>query len=77
MRHEQLGKFRFVMERTNPVRGLIEPHYFGYCNRGHRRNATRLAGRQPSPKKSPFSWRATTASLPFSESLGKFGELLS
>ena len=23
--------------------------------------------RQPSPKKSPFSWRATTASLPFSE----------
>ena len=32
-----------VMEHTQH-RGLIETHYFGHCNRGHRRKATRLAG---------------------------------
>ena len=31
------------MERTHRS-GLIEPHYFGHCNRGHRRKVTRLAG---------------------------------
>ena len=54
--------------RARSYSGLIEPHYFGPCNRGHRRKATPVGQfRQPSPKKSPFPWRATTASLPFSE----------
>src|SRR4029078_9831159 len=53
MRHEQLEKFRFVMERTHHS-GLIEPHYFGLCNRGHRRNATRLAVQAALTKKIPL-----------------------
>ena len=53
MRHEQLGKFRLVMERTHHS-GLIEPHYFGLGNCGHRRNATRLAGQAAFTKEIPL-----------------------
>ena len=34
--------------------GLIEPHYFGLCNRGHRPKATRLARQAPLTKEIPF-----------------------
>ena len=53
MRHEQLGKFRLVMERTYHG-GLIEPHYFGLYNCGYGRNATRLAGQAALTEEIPL-----------------------
>ena len=53
MRYEQFGKFRFVMERTHHG-GLIEPHYFGLCNRGHRRQATPMAVQAALTKEVPL-----------------------
>jgi len=44
---------------------------FGLCNCGHRRNATRLAVRQPSPKKS-LSMESDHGFLAF---LGNHGDL--
>ena len=71
MRYEQLGKFRFVMEHTHHS-GLIEPHYFGHCDRGHRRKATRLAGQVAPHQEIPLLWRATHGFLAL---LGNHGDL--
>src|SRR4030095_14869170 len=71
MGHKQLGKFRLVMERTHHS-GLIEPHYFGHCNRGHRRNATRLAGQGALTKETPLLMKSAHGCLAL---LGNHGDL--
>src|SRR5690242_1317303 len=71
MGHEQLGKFRLVMERTHHS-GLIEPHYFGRCSRGHRRNATRLAGQAALTKEIPLLMKSDHGFLAL---LGNHGDL--
>ena len=71
MRYEQLGKFRFVMEHTHHS-GLIEPHYFGLCNRGHRRKATRLAGQAALTKEIPLLMESDHGFLAL---LGNHGDL--
>ena len=71
MRYEQLGKFRLVMERTHDS-GLIEPHYFGHCSRGHRRKATRLAGQAALTKEVPLLMESDHGFLAL---LGNHGDL--
>src|SRR4030095_13459635 len=71
MGHKQLGKFRLVMERTHHS-GLIEPHYFGRCNRGHRRKAARLAGQAALTKEIPLLMESDHGFLAL---LGNHGDL--
>ena len=71
MRYELLGKFRFVMEGTHHS-GLIEPHYFELCNRGYRRNATRLAGQAALTKEIPLLMESDHGFLAL---LGNHGDL--
>jgi hypothetical protein len=59
------------MERTQDS-GLIEPHYFGHCNRGHRRKATRLAGQAALTKEVPLVVQSDHGFLAL---LGNHGDL--
>ena len=71
MRYEQLRKFRFVMERTHH-RGLGETDYFGRCNRGHRRKATRMAVQAALTEEIPLLIKSDHGFLAV---LGNHGEL--
>jgi hypothetical protein len=59
------------MERTHH-NGPIEPHYFGRCNRGHRREATRLAGQAALTKEIPLPMESDDGFLAL---LGNHGDL--
>src|SRR6476659_9912376 len=71
MGNEQLGKFRFIMEGTQHS-GLIEPHYFGHCNRGHRRKATPVAVQAALTKEIPLLMDSDNGFLAL---LGNHGDL--
>ena len=53
-------------------RGLIEPHYFGRCNRGHRRKATRMAVQAALTKEVPLLMESDHGFLTL---LGNHGDL--
>ena len=57
---------RWVGRLNRPIDGK-HAHYFRFCDRGHRRKATRLAGQAALTKEISLLMEATTASLPFSE----------
>jgi hypothetical protein len=59
------------MERMHHS-GPIKPHYFGHCNRGHRRKATRLAGQAALTKEISFLMESDHGFLAL---LGNHGDL--